>query len=374
MTWGVYAYAFFQDLIPLYPVYALLFADTGATDGQISALFALWTLVAFTFEVPSGLLADRWARRPLVAAAPLLAGAAFALWTLFPSFPVFAAGFVLWGAGGALGSGAFQALVYDTLAAAGRTSDYPRLIGRSRALATGAMLASGLLTGPLLLIGGYAAVGAASVAACVLAALAAGLLPETPRHRPVAGEQRQRGAWSGAWTRLRHTPALVGVMGALAALTVVDALDEYLPLLARATGAADWAVAPLVVLVSAGTALGQWCAGRGTRWTGPILCAGVLLLVAGALSGHPAGMVGVAAGFGAGAWAAVAVENRMHEQVSSRVRATVASLAEAGRSVVALLVYAAYGTGALWAGPGLLFALLVVPCLAVGVWLSVWRL
>ncbi|MDD6792869.1 MAG: MFS transporter [Thermobifida fusca] len=159
MTWGVYAYAFFQDLIPLYPVYALLFADTGATDGQISALFALWTLVAFTFEVPSGLLADRWARRPLVAAAPLLAGAAFALWTLFPSFPVFAAGFVLWGAGGALGSGAFQALVYDTLAAAGRTSDYPRLIGRSRALATGAVLASGLLTGPLLLIGGYAAVG-----------------------------------------------------------------------------------------------------------------------------------------------------------------------------------------------------------------------
>jgi len=185
LTWGVYAYAFFQDLIPLYPVYALLFADTGATDGQISALFALWTLVAFTFEVPSGLLADRWARRPPggCSTAARRCGVR-AVDPIFPSFPVFAAGFVLWGAGGALGSGAFQALVYDTLAAAGRTSDYPRLIGRSRALATGAVLASGLLTGPLLLIGGYAAVGAASVAACVLAALAAGLLPETPRHVP----------------------------------------------------------------------------------------------------------------------------------------------------------------------------------------------
>jgi len=353
-------------------VYALLFADTGLSGAQISSLFALWSLTGFALEVPSGVLADRFSRRLLVACAPLLAGAAFALWTLLPAYPSFAVGFVLWGAGGALASGALEALVYEALAAAGAAHRYPRLIGRSRALGTAAALAAGLLAAPVLALGGYPAVGLASVAASLLAAAAGWTLPEAVRGRAVA-EPQQSGALRGALARVRRSPALLGALALLSVLTVVDALDEYLPLLARATGVPDWAVPLLLVLVAAGTAVGQWCAERATRWTGPVLCAGVLLLAGGALSGHPAGMLGVAAGFGACAWAGVAVEARMQERVGDRERATVASLAGIGAETAALLVYAAYGAGAAWAGPGPLFAVLALPCLAAGLLLALRR-
>jgi len=83
----------------------LLFADAGLSTSQISVLFAIWSVVAFAFEVPSGALADAWSRRGLYAVGELLTAAGYALWLIWPSFPGFALGFVLWGLGGALGSG-----------------------------------------------------------------------------------------------------------------------------------------------------------------------------------------------------------------------------------------------------------------------------
>jgi len=37
--------------VPLYEFYALLFADNGLTDAQISALFAVWSVVGLLAEV-----------------------------------------------------------------------------------------------------------------------------------------------------------------------------------------------------------------------------------------------------------------------------------------------------------------------------------
>ena len=39
----LYAYAVLRDLVLLYPVYALLFADNGLSVWQISTLFAIWS-------------------------------------------------------------------------------------------------------------------------------------------------------------------------------------------------------------------------------------------------------------------------------------------------------------------------------------------
>ncbi|GAB3373466.1 hypothetical protein GCM10027452_31840 [Micromonospora halotolerans] len=111
----LYAYAFLTDLVLLYPVYTLLFADTGLSVGQISSLFVLWSAAGILLEVPSGAWADAVSRRLLLCLAPLLTAAGFALWVLVPSYPAFAAGFLLWGAGGALRSGALEALVWTEL-------------------------------------------------------------------------------------------------------------------------------------------------------------------------------------------------------------------------------------------------------------------
>src|SRR5215211_1336067 len=121
------AFSALDDLVPLYGVYAVLFADTGLSGTQIASLFAIWSLTSLLLEVPSGALADIVSRRGLLAVAGLTKGAGFALWTFAPSYLAFAAGFVLWRAGGALTSGTLEALVHDELVAAGADAEYQRL-------------------------------------------------------------------------------------------------------------------------------------------------------------------------------------------------------------------------------------------------------
>ena len=124
MGWAALA-----SLTPYYPLYALFFLATGLTDAQVSGLFALWSVTGFLAEVPAGALADRWSRRGSLVLGSVFEAAGFAVWTATPGLPGFAAGFVLWGLGGALVSGAAEALVYDGLAAEGAAEAYPRVNG-----------------------------------------------------------------------------------------------------------------------------------------------------------------------------------------------------------------------------------------------------
>ncbi|MFI9634759.1 MFS transporter [Nocardia sp. NPDC051929] len=169
------------ELIPLYALYALLFADHGMSTGQISLLFAIWSMTSFLLEVPSGAWADTVSRRGLLVLSGVLLTAGFALWTAAPSFTGFAAGFVLWGTSGALASGTFEALLYDDLAARGASSTYPRILGYSRAGAETAVVIAIVAATPLYLIGGYALVGWASVGLAAVHTLVALSLPTAPK-------------------------------------------------------------------------------------------------------------------------------------------------------------------------------------------------
>ncbi|TWH70356.1 hypothetical protein JD77_05381 [Micromonospora olivasterospora] len=217
----LYGYAFLSDLVLLYPLYALLFSDTGLSVWQISALFAVWSAAGLVLELPSGAWADTVSRRLLLCLAPLCAAAGFALWVLVPSYPAFAAGFVLWGAGGALRTGALEALVFTELDRGGAAGRYARVIGRARTAEVLAVMASIALAGPVFAWGGYPAVGAASVLVCLLAAAVATGFPE---HRaadvPAGAAARVPGgparggaggaACGAAWPRSAPMPAYAG--------------------------------------------------------------------------------------------------------------------------------------------------------------------
>ncbi|MGW6297008.1 MFS transporter, partial [Streptomyces sp. NPDC055058] len=129
LTSTLYGYAFLEECVLLYPVYALLFSDTGLSVGEISSLFALWSITNIVLEIPSGAWADAVSRRLLLCLGPLFTAAGFALWVLLPSYGSFAAGFVLWGIGGSLASGAMEALVHDELDRLGAAGRYARVMG-----------------------------------------------------------------------------------------------------------------------------------------------------------------------------------------------------------------------------------------------------
>ncbi|MFG2246311.1 MFS transporter [Spirillospora sp. NPDC048823] len=367
----MYVYAFLEDFVLLYPVYAVLFADAGLSPAAISSLFVIWSVTTFSFELPSGLWADVFSRRLLLVVAPLLAGVGFGLWVAFPSYPAFAAGFVLWGVGSALRSGTMQALVYEELGRAGAAGAYARLIGRSEAVSLLAVVAASAVAAPVLAGGGYRAAGVASVAVCVLCAVAGWFLPES-RGAGRGGDADGGGASLASvagegWAQLRGEPAVRWALVLVMVVEGVTALDEYVPLLVRSTGVAAASVPLLVMVVTVGDAVGGWLAGRGVRWLAPVLAVGAVCLAAGSLGGRPGGLVLVAVAFGVFRWAMAAADARLQERIGDGARATVTSVAGLGSETVAVLMFASWALGSRWGDAGVLMGLASVPYVVVAV-------
>jgi MFS family permease len=353
----LYAYAFAEEFVLLYPVYAVLFEQHGLSAAQISSLFAIWSLTSFIVEIPSGMWADVFSRRKLLVLGPFMTGIGYGLWTLFPSYPAFAAGFVLWGAGGALRSGTREALVYEELVRVGASDKYPKLIGRATAVGTTASMVSSVFTAPVLAAGGYLAVGMASVAACWICALLGWFMPES---RGGDDDEEDDGSYFGVLragvAEVRRAPGVPRILLVISALAGLATFDEYLPLLAEATGVAAPVVPLLVVVVMAGITAGGWLAGYGARFLAPLLVIAAATLAGGSLWAHPLGMVLVAVAFGIVYWAMAVLEGGLQDRISDRSRATVTSMAGFGSEVFAILTFAAYALGSTWSGPGPIFA------------------
>lgn len=117
-----------------YPVLAVLFLDLGLSATQYTLLNFVWAIVIVVAEVPSGALADRIGRRPLIVAsavcmvlemslllaAPVNGGIVLLLFCL--------ANRMFSGLAEALASGADESLAYESLAAEAREQEWPNVM------------------------------------------------------------------------------------------------------------------------------------------------------------------------------------------------------------------------------------------------------
>ncbi|MFC8364899.1 MFS transporter [Streptomyces griseorubiginosus] len=374
LTATLYGYAFLDDLVLLYPVYALLFADTGLPLWQISSLFALWSLTAVVLEVPSGAWADTVSRRRLLWTGPLLTAAGFALWVTVPSYGAFALGFVLWGAGGALGSGSLEALVYDEMERLGAADRYARVMGRTRAARLLATVAAMGLAGPVLALGGYPAVGAGSVLACLLAAITATRLPE---HRVPAAKGTT--SWSGTLragiAEARGDRTVRGALLLIPAVAAVwGALDEYVSLLIRDLGVAETTVPWLVLAVWTPVTVGSLFAGPaerlGTRGLAALIASAAVALAVGAGIRTPAGIALVGLAFAGFQLAEVLADVRLQHRIDDARRATLTSVASLGTELVTVAVFGVYTLLGASLAHSTVFMILSVPYLVTALVLS----
>ncbi|MGW4847965.1 MFS transporter [Nocardia brasiliensis] len=374
------------ELIPFYAVYALLFAEHGLSTGQISSLFAIWSVTAFLLEVPSGAWADTVSRRALLILSGVLLTAGFALWTVVPTYIGFASGFVLWGAAGALASGTFEALLYDDLVARGAQSAYPRLLGYTRAASETAIVIGIVAATPLYLWGGYALIGWSSVGFAALHTLLAFALPSAPKSvsaadieelEDEAGEgvscppngdgplaDNATGPFArylemlrtGVGEAIRVRAVRNGVfLGAL--LFGVTAFDEYFALLAEAVGVTTAVVPLLVGLTVVGSLVGSLLAGRTEGMSAHTMAyavgAGGILFVGGALvtglaEHHPGavyllaclGFAAIGLSYGIVYNAGIVAAARLQDAIEGPARATVTSVSGLLGEVVALAVFA----------------------------------
>jgi predicted MFS family arabinose efflux permease len=357
-------WAALSELVPYYPLYALLFLDTGLSDAQVSGLFAVWSITGFLAEVPAGALADRWSRRGTLVLGGVLEAAGFAVWTAAPAPAAFATGFVLWGLAGALWSGTAEALVYDGLAAAGAEESFARVNGRMTAAELLVQLPTALLATVLFSVGGYPLVGWVSVAVCLAAAALALRLPEPPREREGNLLATLRQGVSEAVRR----PALRLAVLAVALVGALDAMEEYFPILAADSGVPVTAVPITVTVIALAGATGAALGGRADRLPDRALsallaAAGVLLAVAAVIPG-PAALAAVAVAYALYLAVLVVAEARLQERIPGPNRATVTSVAGLGIEVASLLVFAAWAVGGVLATAALVLA--VVPVVRAG--------
>lgn len=373
-----------RDLVPLYAVYALLFREHGLSGGEISSLFVLWSVTAFVCEVPSGAWADSIDRRALLVASAAVYAAAFSSWMLWPGYPGYALGFVLWGLSGAMMSGTFEALLYDELVALGAADRYAAVTGWAHSTAMAANLAGTVLAAPLFALGGYPLVGWASVAAAVVHGGLALLLPRTPRTASV--EALPAGA-GGFWRRYRsmlgaglqeasRQPVVRRAVLVSAAMLGLSAFDEYLPLVVGEHGVATAAVPLVVAGFVAGQVAGTALAGRTAGWSPARIAmlygVGGVLVAAGAVAGRPLGFLGVAVGYGMVNNAFLVGQARLQQVVSGPARATVTSVSGLSSEVFALAVFAGVAVGSVWWSITAVVAALAGPMLGVAVLTSSW--
>ncbi|MBB3086779.1 MFS transporter [Geodermatophilus sabuli] len=351
--------------MPYYPLYALLFLDTGLTGAQVSALFAVWSVTGLLTEVPAGILADRWSRRGVVVLGGVLQAAGFAVWTAAPATAAFAVGFVLWGVSSALVSGAAEALVYDGLTAVGAAGSYARVNGWMTAAELLVQVPTAIAASALFAVGGYPLVGWVSVGVSLAAAALALRLPEV-RHAADDGEDevplRQGLAETLRRPGLRLTVLAVALLGGL------DAMEEYFPVLAGGWGVPTAAVPFAVLAASLAGALGGALAGRAERLPDRALpallvLAGLLLLVSAGWA-RPAALVALSAAYGLYIAVLVVGEARLQHRITGPHRATVTSVAGLGVELASLPVFAAWALGGL--GGVAVVVLAVVPVVAAG--------
>jgi hypothetical protein len=353
-----------------FPLYALLFADAGLTAAEISSLLVVWSATTLLLEIPSGAWADAYSRRWLLAGGAVLRAIGFSVWTLWPTYPGFAIGFVLWGIRSATSSGTRQALLYDELAAVGAPDLYVRVVGRADTLALASSALATALAAPAYAFGGYGLVGAASVAVCLGSAAVALSFPRAERARRLDGGRYLAYLRAGLREARRDRRVRRALLLA-AAVPGLASVDEFLPLLARALGAPTVAVPLLILLPMAAMAGASWFAERWQRASpaavGSVLALAGVLVAAGALSGHPAGIAAVAAALGVLQYATILTGARLQHAITGPSRATVLSVSGFGAEVFAVTVYAGLGAAASASLPTTtLVALLGGPILLVG--------
>jgi predicted MFS family arabinose efflux permease len=323
-------------------------------------------VTAFVAEIPAGALADRWSRRGSVVLSSVLEAVGFVVWTALPGLPGFAAGFVLWGLGGALASGAAEALVYEGLVAAGAPDAYPRVNGWISATQLLTQLPCALLASGLYAAGGYPLVGWVSVASCLVTAALALRFPEPPRVPD--GDGDAVGMRAGLAAALRRR-GMVLLVAALALVGGIDAVEEYFPVMAGEWGVPTTAV-PLAVLAiplagAAGAALGGRAGRLPARRLGALLVAAAGLLAAAAVWGRSPALGVVALGYGCYMAVLVVAEARLQERITGRYRATITSVAAVGVEVTSLAVFGAWAVHGLAAVAVLVLAAAPVLALAL---------
>ncbi len=128
--WKTYVFTFLHALQLWWPIWVIYLTDErGFSLTQVSGLEALFWLVIVVAEVPTGMVADRFGRKPSLMAAAAFTSVAILVFGLSTNYLIVLLSYVVWGVGLTFQSGADSALTFESLKALGREREYQRVAG-----------------------------------------------------------------------------------------------------------------------------------------------------------------------------------------------------------------------------------------------------
>ncbi len=233
----IYLYRFFADLIFIYPVYSVMFVDHGLSPIQISILLMTWAGTSFILEVPSGVLADKYSRKNILALAQIIRIAGYLFWILRPDFFGFLIGFILWGVQSAFTSGTLESFVFDELKAQQLESRYTKVWGQLESLGYLALLFSGV--GAALAVNfGYSFVLVISLISLVVSTITVCLIPSVKAAASTEETKYFALLRRGLKASFKNIPVLKIIVFVSLVQALFGALDEYWPIFANEAGLA----------------------------------------------------------------------------------------------------------------------------------------
>jgi MFS family permease len=342
----IYVYKALVDFILLYPLYNLMFAAHGLSAFRISTLLIIWATTDLVANVPTGVLADRLSRRKLLVASPLIEATGFAVWWAWPTYGGFAMGFVLWGIGGAIFDGTYEALLFDELKSVDSERQYVKIAGRAQSLSLIANFSATLLASAAILLG-YNFVIGASIGALLTAAGVAMTFPETKRYEEVAETRYlhllRQGIREALHNRiLLEIILLGGFVGA-----IYGSLEEYVPLFLKQAGY-HTALVPLFVAftvlaaAAASFAAHRFEALRTITFMLLLALAGFALVAASKLLGISSVLLLASYTFLIKLIGTV-YDGKVQHSITGKLRATVTSVSLFVVEIMSIAIYLAYG-------------------------------
>ncbi len=231
----IYTLSFFSDLVFIYPVYTIMFADRGLTPLQISILLMVWAGTSFLLEVPSGVLADKYSRKNILFFAELARIVGYIFWLVMPNFVGFLIGFILWGVKSAFTSGTFEALIYDELKENKEEDKYIKIQGVVQSLQFIAFIFAGI--GASLSISfGYSFVLIISIASLVISAISILSLPKAKRIESTGEKEYFKFLKEGLSFSIKTPTVLKIIIFISLGQALFGALDEYWSIFATQSG------------------------------------------------------------------------------------------------------------------------------------------
>lgn len=342
----IYAFNFFDRFILIFPLYTVMFVDAGLTPAEIGVCLTAWSLTSFALQVPSGVIADRWSRRRILALAQLARAAGFVVWLFNPHFWGFLVGLVLWGIKSAFTSGTYEALLFDELKARGQAADYTRIFGRTRAVQSCAVLAAALGAAAAARLG-YPALLMASLVSIGLSVAAAASLPAAPPATLVRRRSYLAHLRLGLGQSLRAPVVLNILVFSAIVLALGAALEEFWPIFGAKVGLARTIIAIFVGAQNAIEALVSLVAFRvaslSTRGFYALFALGAVLLLAAAGLFTPPAMLLLALYSGLMKLVAVVFEGRLQHAIASDSRATIGSVKSFFAQIGTTALYMTFG-------------------------------